>query len=404
MRAPARGRGPRTRVRAVRLLIDAVQGIRSQPTRSALTGLGTVVGVGAVVTVLGLAATANGQIEETFSAQASTLVTVEANGAAGAKRFPGDAESRVAAIEGVRAAAVVASIDAGVPPRVHPGEPDPGREPPRVSGVTAGYWATVEAPLLQGRLIDESLADRPVAVVGERAAARLGITDVADQVLIDIGDQQFLVIGIVGAARRDAVSAGDIAIPQAFVRTWLGPGAYTEQLLVTTRLGAGQTAARQVPTALDPFRPDRFVAHHPPTPRVVRDAVSADLQRLFLLLAIVTMAVGALGIANVSLMSVIERRREIGVRRALGARRRHILTQFLVEAALLGALGGAAGGAVGQFVVVGVSIARAWTPTLDPLVTAAAAPLGLVVGIVAGLYPAARAAAVSPIATLRSPN
>jgi putative ABC transport system permease protein len=395
-----RARGPRTRVRVTRLLADAVHGIRSQPTRSILTCLGTVVGVGAMVTILGLAATANGQIEETFSAQSSTLVTAELSGAGGS-RFPADAVADVAAIEGVRNVAIVSSITS-VPPRVHPGEPDPGKEPPRVSGVTPDYWTAVEAPLLQGRLIDESLADRPVAVLGERTAMRLGITDVADQVLIDVQGQDFLVIGIVGPARRDQVSAGDIAISQDYVRGWLPKGDYIEQMLVTTRLGAGETTARQLPTAVDPFRPDRFVAHYPTRPRVVDDAVSADLQRLFVLLAIVTMIVGAIGIANVALMSVMERRREIGLRRALGARSRHIVAQFLFESAILGALGGAAGGALGQFVVIGVSIARDWTPTLDPLVTVAAAPLGLLVGVLAGLYPALRAARLPPMTALRS--
>ena len=396
-----RARSPRTRVRVTRLLADAVHGIRSQPTRSILTCLGTVVGVGAMVTILGLAATANGQIEETFSAQSSTLVTAEPSGAGGS-RFPADAVADVAAIEGVRKVAIVSSMTSPDPPRVHPGAPDPGREPPRVSGVTSDYWAAVEAPLLQGRLIDESLADRPVAVLGERTAARLGITDVADQVLIDVQGQDFLVIGIVGPARRDQVSAGDIAISQEYVRDWLPKDDYREQMLVTTRLGAGETTARQLPTAVDAFRPDRFVAHYPTRPRVVDDAVSADLQRLFVLLAVVTMVVGAIGIANVALMSVMERRREIGLRRALGARSHHIVAQVLFESAILGALGGAAGGALGQFVVIGVSIARDWTPTLDPLVTVAAAPLGLLVGVVAGLYPALRAARLPPMAALRS--
>jgi putative ABC transport system permease protein len=390
-------------LRVTRLLADAVHGIRSQPTRSILTCLGTVVGVGAMVTILGLAATANGQIGETFSAQSSTLVTAELSGAGGGSRFPADAVPRVAAIDGVRSAAIVSSITFSDSPRVHPGEPDPGQEPPRVSGVTPDYWTAVEAPLLQGRLIDESLADRPVAVLGERTAARLGITDVAEQVMIDVQGQDFLVIGIVGPARRDQVSAGDIAISQEYVRGWLPKGDYIEQMLVTTRLGAGETTARQLPTAVDPFRPDRFAAHYPARPRVVDDAVSADLQRLFVLLAIVTMIVGAIGIANVALMSVMERRREIGLRRALGARSHHIVAQFLFESALLGALGGAAGGALGQFVVIGVSIARDWTPTLNPLVTVAAAPLGLLVGVLAGLYPALRAARMPPMTALRSP-
>lgn len=390
------------RVRWARLVGEAVEGIRSQPTRSVLTGVGTLVGVGAIVSVLGLTSTANSQIAETFSAQSSTVVRVELDNVTGPSRFPAGADERVAGIDGVRHVGVVATIDISQEPRVHPGEPAAGVEPPRVSGVTPGYWETVGAPLLEGRLIDESLADQPVAVLGERVAARLGITDVEDQVLISFRGRAFLVIGIVGPARLDEVSAGDITIPQPYVRSWLPADEYVEQMLVTTRLGAGGSTARQVPLAVDPFQPGRVITHHPERPRVVDDAVSGDLRRLFVLLAIVSMVVASIGIANVALMSVMERRREIGLRRALGARRRHVVAQFLSESAILGGVGGAAGGALGQLVVVLVSLERDWTPTLDPMVTAASAPLGLLVGVLAGLYPALRASAVPPMEALRS--
>ncbi len=395
-------RRERSRVRGWLLLREAVQGIRSQPTRSTLTGLGTLVGVGAMVSVLGLTATANAQIAETFSELSSTLVKVELSATTSDGNFPTDAEQDMAALEGARAAAVVSTISTEDGASVHPGEPEIGVEPPRVSGVTAGYWDVIEAPLLEGRLIDDALADRPVAVVGERTAKRLGISGVADQILIHVGGQDFLVVGIIGPARRDQVSAGDILVPQEFVRGWLPDEDYNEQMLVTTQLGAGQVIARQAPMTINPLRPDSVTVQYPKQPRVVSDAVSADLQRLFVLLAVVSMLVGAIGIANVALMSVLERRREIGVRRALGARRRHIVTQFLMEAAILGAIGGAAGGAVGQLVVVGVSLSREWTPTLDPLITLAAAPLGMMVGVLAGILSAVRAARVPPVEALRA--
>lgn len=390
------------RLRLSRLLGEALEGIRSQPTRSLLTGLGTLVGVGAVVVVLGVTATANAQIAETFSEQSSTLVTAELDPMAGMTRFDDDAEARVLAIDGVEAAGIVSAIALSDGPTVHPGGPEDGVDPPRVSGVTPGYFDVIDAPLVQGRVIDAYLVERPVAVLGARAAARLGIIDVAEQVLIQVGRQPFLVVGILGAARRDQVSAGDVLVPQSYIRDWLPAGDYVEQLLVTTRAGAGASTARQVPAAVAPFQPGGVVAQYPERPRVVDDAVSEDLRLLFVLLAVVSVVVAALGIANVALMSVMERRREIGLRRALGARRAHIVGQFLFEAAVLGSLGGAAGGAIGQIVVVVVSAQQSWTPTLDPALTVGSAPAGLVVGVVAGLYPAVRAASVPPLEALRS--
>lgn len=389
------------RLSLLRLVLEATEGIRSQPTRSLLTVMGTLVGVSAVVIVLGLTATANAQIAETFSAQSSTMVTAELDALSGPGRFADGAETRVAAIDGVEAAGIVSALALSDEPTVHPGGTVGGVDAPRVSGVTPGYFDVVGAPLTQGRFIDEALATQPVAVIGERAAARLGIVDVSHQTLIKLGNQRFLVIGILGTPQRDHVSAGDIMLAQPFVREWLSVDDYVEQLLVTTQLGAGESTARQIPTAANPFQPNRVIAHYPERPRVVDDAVSADLRLLFLLLAAVSIVVASLGITNVALMSVMERRREIGLRRALGARRSHIVSQFLFEAAILGSLGGAAGGAFGQFVVIGVSIARDWTPTLDPTLTIGSAPIGLVVGVLAGLYPAIRAATVQPLEALR---
>lgn len=392
-----------SRVAWKRLAGEAAHGLGNSPARSLLAAMGTAVGVGAVVTVLGLTSTANAQIDETFTALSSTSISVELNEAGGAAaNFPRRAEARTQRIEGVTQVAIVAAVDNGDPVRLRAGDADASVEPPRVSGVTSGYWDAVGAPLLAGRLIDDRLATEPVAVVGERTAGRLGISDLSEQILITFRGVEFLVIGITGQATRDQVVAGDIAIPLPYVRNWLTSEYYSEQMIVVTRLGAGEAVSRQLPTAISPYRPDQVVPRYTVRPRIIDDAVSSDLRLLFLLLALVSMGIAVLGIVNVSLMSVLERRREIGIRRALGARRVHVVGQFLIEAGLLGLVGGALGGAVGQVVVVAVSQWQGWTPTMEPIVTFAAAPLGLGAGLVAGVYPASRAARVTPVIALRS--
>jgi len=114
--------------------------------------------------------------------------------------------------------------------------------------------------------------------------------------------------------------------------------------------------------------------------------------------------VGALGIANVTLVTVLERTAEIGLRRALGAGRRHIAAQFLIESMIVGALGGIVGAAGGILGVVAISVARDWTPVLDGRAAAAAPLAGALVGLLAGLYPAGRAAAMQPVDALRGPS
>jgi ABC-type antimicrobial peptide transport system permease subunit len=118
----------------------------------------------------------------------------------------------------------------------------------------------------------------------------------------------------------------------------------------------------------------------------------------------VSLLVGAIGIANVTLVSVIERTGEIGLRRALGATRRHIAVQFLLESATMGLVGGVIGACVGTLVVVGVAAYQDWTPVLDPLVPFATPLLGGLVGLVSGAYPALRAARLEPVEALRSGN
>jgi putative ABC transport system permease protein len=140
----------------------------------------------------------------------------------------------------------------------------------------------------------------------------------------------------------------------------------------------------------------------PPEPRRVRAGVQSDLNTLFLLLGAVSLFIGAVGIANVTLVSVLERVGEIGLRRSLGAARRHIAGQFLLESTTLGLLGGVLGAALGTIVVVGVAASRTWTPVLEAWVPIGAPLLGGFVGLLSGIYPSVRAAAMEPVEALRS--
>jgi macrolide transport system ATP-binding/permease protein len=209
------------------------------------------------------------------------------------------------------------------------------------------------------------------------------------------------VIGLLSETRRQASLLRSGVIPEGTARREFGLAA-PALAQVETRIGAVDLIARQAPVALNPTNPDLLKVARPPDPRQLRGAVEEDLNSLFLLLGGVSLLVGAIGIANVTLVSVLERVGEIGLRRALGAARRHIAGQFLLESTAIGMAGGVIGASVGTLVIVGVSASKTWTPVLDAWVPLGAPMLGAVIGLLSGTYPALRAAALEPVEALRA--
>lgn len=377
-----------------------------RPGRTLLTALGTVLGVGAFIAVLGLTATASGQISSRFTALVATEIRVEDNGgqdpAAAALNFPDDADKRVAAIPGVVHAGVYWTI-----PRLSvTGVVLPGQRPIEdipVLAASAGLLRALGPTLSQGRLYDEFHEDRrePVAVLGSAAARRLGITTLAVRPAIFIDGMPFTVIGILDDVARNTDVLLDVLVPRRTAQALWGAPDTRANMLVETRVGAAAVVARQIPYALRPDNLDLFTVTAPPDPQALRDAVSTDLGLLFLVLAGVSLVIGAVGIANTTMVAVLERVHEIGLRRALGARPRHIAGQFLIEASATGATGGIVGASLGLLVVVTVAIVQEWTPIIATWTVAAAPVLGMLVGLAAGFYPATRAARIEPIDALR---
>ena len=272
-----------------------------------------------------------------------------------------------------------------------------------VRAASPGLFRAVRAELTSGRFPDgghSARGDR-VAVLGVNAARRLGISGLDQQPAIYIGDRLYQVIGLVGSVKRQASLLGSVTIPNGTARREFALAAPTS-VQVETDLGAVKLVVRQAPAALSPSNPSLLQVAAPPDPEKLRAGVENDLNALFLLLGGVSLLVGALGIANVTLVSVLERVGEIGLRRALGAARRHIAAQFLVESAVMGLLGGIVGTSLGTLVVVAVSASRTWTPVLDVWVLLAAPLVGGLIGLLSGAYPSFRAAAMEPVEALRA--
>ena len=240
-----------------------------------------------------------------------------------------------------------------------------------------------------------------VAVIGAVAAARLGIAGLENQPAIFIAGQPFTVVGVISGDQRLPMLELAVSVPaSAALRLW-GPPASPAQMLIHTRLGAAQVVAAQAPIALRPDLPLLMKASTPLNPAQLQRAVTTSLNTLFLTLAAIALLVGAIGIANITLVAVLERTGEIGLRRALGARPVHIAAQFLGESTALGLGGGLVGASLGVLTTLAVTIYHSWTAILDPRIVLAAPAAGAVIGLLAGLYPALRASAIEPAEALR---
>ena len=391
------------------LFDEAIAGMFSRPGRMALTMLGIVIGLTALVATIGLSRTANNRIISQFDELAATEIFVSAKpGPAGVdpKVIPWDAAERLRRLNGVTAVGTLSEVDVG-------GvlvSASPVRDPRSqtafnlsIQAASPGLYSAVRADLQTGRLPDLGHSERldRVAVLGPDAALRLGIVDLQQMPAIAIGDYLYLVVGILRDVARQPDLLGSVMIPEGTARRDFGlegPG----MVVVETRIGAAYLIAEQIPYALRPDNLDVLKLEVPPEPQRVRDAVQSDLNVLFLLLGGLSLIVGAIGIGNITLVSVIERTGEIGLRRAIGATRGHIASQFLFESASLGVIGGILGASVGIFVVVAVSAYQIWTPVLDPAAPFLSPVVGGVIGLVSGVYPALRAANLEPVEAFRN--
>ena len=413
---------PGSRLSGRDMAAEAVAGIVQRPGRAVLTMLGTILGVGAFVAVLGLTATAAGQISKQFTILDDTTVTVEDNGPADevappgtypAIGFPADADQVAERITGVTAAGVWWPVSL---PRGAHFASSLGLSATSVNNVnllaaSPGAVQAMDPTMVAGAPLStyENDTAQHVAMIDTGTARALGISParLSDQPAVFVDGIAYTVVGVYSSAQRVVAQESAMLIPERTALADFGnpePGIGDQneaQMIVATRLGAARVVGGQLAAAEAPTDPSRLVVASPPDPQSLQNQVGNDLTGLFLILASISLLIGAVGIANTTLVAVLERTGEIGLRRALGARPRHIAGQFLAESTALGTLGGLIGTSLGVLTVVGFAAARDWTAVLNPAVTLPAPLIGSVVGLLAGTYPALRAARTSPLAALR---
>jgi putative ABC transport system permease protein len=400
-RAPAAG-SERSRLPGRELLGVAFQGLRSRKLRAALSALGIAIGIGAMVAVVGVSASAQANLIAEIDSLGTNLLTVTPGTDFSGKSapLPTTALPMISAVSHVQRAAAVYDTDEGVfrTPYVPTGETG-GLD---VMADTGDLPTVMGAAMTSGRFLSAHDQDLPEAVLGSAAAQNLQIYHLDGRVLVSIGDTWFTVIGIMGHAALDESLDTDVFISRPMATKYLKTKAHPSTIYVRS----GQNSVTSVsdllgPTA-NPTDPSAVAIGRPSDVLQARAAAKGQFTTLLLGLGAVALLVGAIGIANIMVISVLERRGEIGLRRALGATRGHITAQFLCESALLAAIGGACGLLFGAGATEVYAQAK-HEPFVVPLYALIAAPsAGFLIGALAGLYPAAKAARLSPTEALRA--
>jgi putative ABC transport system permease protein len=380
----------------------STSGLRTRRTRSLLSALGILVGIAAMIAVLGLSESSKSDLLAQLDRLGTNLLRVQATEGIGlsAARLPKAAVGMTGRVSGVEEVSAQVDLAANVfrtdyiPPTRTAGL--------TVKAVDTGILGTLKGTVAEGRFLDAAAARYPVAVLGWVAAERLAITDLSEQPRVWIRNQWFSVIGILSTLdlNPDLDRSAIIGIPAA--ETHLGSDGAASTIFVRTDPGSIDHVLGLLASAVNPEHPDQVQASRPTEALEARAAAASAFTELLLGLGAVALLVGAVGIANIMVISVLERRSEIGLRRALGATKRHIAIQFLTESLLLAAIGGIAGVATGTVITLAYARIRGWGVILPAQYLGAGIATALLIGALAGVYPALRAARMSPTEALRT--
>jgi putative ABC transport system permease protein len=399
-------RANRSVLRPTDALAAGAIGLRVRRGRTVLTALGIAIGIAAMVSVVGISSSSRADLLAELDRLGTNLLEVSPGQSfiGEDSTLPDDAREMIDRIGPVDDAAAVASVSTTV--RRSDKIPSGETGGIAVSAAEPSLLDTLQASMRSGRFLDDATAQYPAVVLGADAAQVLGIDaidlDGADgDIAVYIGNQWFTVIGIlepvelVPGVDRSALIGFPIAA-EAF-----GHDGAATTVFVRTDPDAVDAVRAVLPATANPAAPNEVQVDRPSDALEARAATDDALTALLLGLGAVALLVGGVGIANVMIISVLERRSEIGVRRALGATRRHIRTQFVLEAVMMSFLGGATGLVLGAGVTAVYARSRDWTLDLPVESLAGGVLVALVVGAVAGLYPAARAARLAPAEAVR---
>jgi putative ABC transport system permease protein len=390
------------RLRPSDLARVASVGLRTRRMRAALSALGIAIGVAAIVAVLGLSSSSQAGLLAEIDRLGTNLLTVTKGETLSGEeaKLPLAAPGMIARIGPVTQVQETGSISTNV--YRSPLIPSINTNALTVQAVSLGLPATVGARIARGRWLNAATARLPVAVLGSVAAGRLGFDRIHPGARIWLGGQWFYLAGILTSAGLAPEIDVSVLVGFPAAKRYLGFDGHPTTIYVRTLTSEVTNVQSVLAATANPKAPNEVEVSQPSAALSARAAAQGALNSLFLGLGAVSLLVGAVGVGNIMLIGVLERRSEIGLRRALGATKGQIRSQFLSEAILLALLGGAVGVSAGALATAIYATTKDWAIVIPTLAWSGGLGAAIAIGAIAGLLPALRAARMSPTEALRT--
>jgi putative ABC transport system permease protein len=396
--------------------VDALRvmgvGLRARPLRAALSALGIAIGTAAIVAVLGLSSSSQAGLLAEIDRLGTNMLTIEAGQSITGQeaQLPREAPARITLLESVEQVAHTALVKGKnvYRSRLIPVTNTSGLQ---VRATSLNLLSVLNTGLARGTWLNRATAREPVTVLGTTAAQRLGIDRAFPEQRVWLGGQWFNVAGVLESSPLEPDINNSALVGSPAAQRYLGyttlvqaepkPGPPSSIYVRANTDHVAQVQALLAPTA-DPEAPDEVNVSQPSDALTARAAAAGAFDSLFLGLGVVALIVGAVGVANIMIISVLERRSEIGLRRALGATKSQIRTQFLGESILLAAIGGVVGVLAGAIATVIYASSKSWDIVIPVEAWTGGIVSAILIGTIAGLMPAIRASRLPPTVALRT--